>query len=99
MMDWAEKGNFDSLGHTLDDYADAVYKSYEMRVMKPSPLAFRFMLEHEHINAGETLFLDDGKANIDAAATLGINTLLVENGRDWTGLLDDTLSQLNAIQP
>ena len=23
MMDWAEKGNFDSLGHTLDDYADA----------------------------------------------------------------------------
>ena len=99
MMDWAEKGNFDSLGHTLDDYADAVYKSYEMRVMKPSPLAFRFMLEHEHISAGETLFLDDGKANIDAAATLCINTLLVENGRDWTGLLDDTLSQLNAIQP
>ena len=31
----------------------------------------------------ETLFVDDGTKNIEAARSLGINVLQVKNGEDW----------------
>ena len=84
MMDWAESNDFDSLGHSIHYYADAVYQSYEMKVMKPAREAFSFMLEHEGIKPDETLFVDDGQRNVDAANSCGIHTLKAVNGEDWT---------------
>ena len=45
------------------------------------------MLEGEHARAEETLFIDDGKANVEAAARLGMQTLYPQNNEDWTGML------------
>ena len=41
----------------------------------------------------ETLFLDDGENNINAAAELGIKTLKVENGSDWRAALEEALKR------
>ena len=87
MMQWAESSDFDGEGHSIDYYFDAMYLSYQLRVMKPSEEIFLRMLEGEQACAGETLFIDDGKANVEAAARLGIQTLCPQNNEDWTGML------------
>jgi putative hydrolase of the HAD superfamily len=50
------------------------------------------MLEQGNMKAEETLFLDDGKKNIEAAAKEGIKTLLVANGEDWRAELEKKLA-------
>ena len=32
----------------------------------------------------ETLFIDDGPKNVEAAKSIGINTIQAINGEDWT---------------
>ncbi|MBO7608728.1 MAG: HAD family phosphatase [Muribaculaceae bacterium] len=83
MMQWVLSGEFDGKGHGLDHYFDALYLSYRMKVMKPDARIFKMMLESEKANPAETIFIDDGPRNVEAAAQLGITTLLTENGSDW----------------
>lgn len=87
MMDWAQSPAFDGEGHTIDYYFDALYLSYQLKVMKPSEEIFLKMLEGEQACAEETLFIDDGKANVEAASRLGMQTLFPQNNEDWTGML------------
>ncbi len=84
MMSWALSEEFDGEGHPLSDYVDALYLSYKMGVMKPSQEYFLQVLEGEGIKPEETLFVDDGKHNIDSAANLSIHTYCPKNGDDWT---------------
>jgi putative hydrolase of the HAD superfamily len=50
------------------------------------------MLAQGNMKARETLFVDDGQKNIDAAANVGIKTLKVENGADWRKALEELLA-------
>lgn len=85
MMDWAESGDFDGMGHSIHDYFDATYMSYRVKTLKPSEYFFNYVLEKEGIKPQETLFVDDGPRNVAMAATIGIHTFCPENGSDWTG--------------
>ena len=87
MMQWAESPEFDGHGHPISYYFDHLYLSYECKVMKPSPAIFHMMLAGEQARPEETLFVDDGRANVEAAARLGIRTLCPQNNEDWTGML------------
>ena len=87
VMAWGMSPAFDGKGHSLRHYFDACYLSYECKLMKPDPAFFRYVLEHEQILPEETVFVDDGIRNVEAAAGLGIRTLLAENGTDWTEAL------------
>lgn len=84
MMDWALSQDFDGNGHSLADYVDALYLSYQMKVMKPSAEIFRRVLEAEGVRPEELLFIDDSSHNISAAQELGITTFQPVNGEDWT---------------
>lgn len=84
MMSWAESPEFDGEGHSLTDYFDALYKSYQVRMMKPDDRFFRHVLTQERIFPEETLFVDDGPRNVAAASQIGINTFCPENGANWT---------------
>lgn len=84
MMSWAMSPEFDGEGHSLSDYLDAAYMSYKCGVMKPDERFFRHVLDTEGIEPDETLFLDDGPRNVEAASRLGIHTFCTENGADWT---------------
>lgn len=84
-------GNFDGKGHGLGYYLDAAYKSYECGALKPDARFFQHVLAAEGLNPDETLFLDDGKRNIEAAQALGIHTYLVANGSDWTSEIHNYL--------
>ena len=84
MMGWALSKDFDGNGNSLADYVDALYLSYQMKVMKPSAEIFHRVLEAEDVRSEELLFVDDSSHNISAAQELGIATFQPVNGEDWT---------------
>lgn len=91
MMDWALSREFDGKGSSLNDYFDALYLSYRLGIMKPAPDFFRQVLDNENILPEETLFVDDGPRNVEAAGKLGFMTMCPDNGSDWTGELRSLL--------
>lgn len=91
MMDWALNCEFDGKGSSLNDYFDALYLSYRLGIMKPAPDFFRQVLDNENILPEETLFVDDGPRNVEAAGKLGFMTMCPDNGSDWTGELRSLL--------
>lgn len=92
MMMWAMSPKFDGLGHSLADYFDHCYLSYEMKLMKPSEDIFRQVLMQEQTFPDGILFVDDGPRNVAAASQLGFRTFCPENGKDWT---EDIYEYLN----
>ena len=84
MMQWAMSNEFDGNGHSIEHYFDHLYLSYQCKQMKPSPEIFRMMLEGQQSTPEETLFIDDGQNNIEAAKALGFQTLFPKNNEDWT---------------
>jgi len=67
-------------GHTIDDYFDQCFLSYEMKLAKPSVEIFNKVIETIGEKPEKCLFIDDSKKNIEAAKKIGIGTYLVENG-------------------
>lgn len=63
---------------TLDKLFEKVYYSYDIRMMKPSPDIYQFVLNDAGLLAEETVFLDDNADNIRAAAELGIQAVQVQ---------------------
>ena len=90
MMQWADK-DFDGEGHPISYFFDAMYLSYECKVMKPRREIFEQMLEGQQARPEETLFVDDGPRNVEAAAALGMKPLCPQNNADWTADLEALL--------
>ena len=92
IQSWALTGEFTPCNKSLADYFDNLFFSYRMHCSKPSESIYRKMLEEGKMNANETLFVDDGAKNIEAASKVGIRTLLVANGEDWRKRLEEKLA-------
>lgn len=84
MMSHVLSPAFDGSGHPLSQYLDALYMSFEMKVMKPDETFFRRVLMAEQTIPSECLFVDDGPRNVAVASQIGINTFCPKNGEDWT---------------
>ncbi len=76
-------------GLRREDYFDGIVTSFEARSMKPVPEIFNYAAEQLGITPAETLFLDDGEANVRAAEALGWNAALVRPGVEFDALLRD----------
>lgn len=64
------------------------FYSYELHMQKPSKEIFLKVIDEIGCQPGEILFIDDGKNNVDAAAALGIKTLLYTPGVDLRSALN-----------
>jgi putative hydrolase of the HAD superfamily len=84
MMEWVDSPAFDGHGHSVSHYFDALYLSYQMKLMKPDDTFFRRVLMAEQTPPSDCLFIDDGPRNVAAASQIGIHTLCPKNGDDWT---------------
>ena len=84
MMSHVLSPAFDGSGHPLSHYLDALYMSFEMKVMKPDETFFRRVLMAEQTIPSECQFVDDGPRNVAVASQIGINTFCPKNGEDWT---------------
>jgi putative hydrolase of the HAD superfamily len=91
LQGWARSSEFTPSGKKLDDYFDTLFLSYKMNCSKPGEEIYRKMLLQGRMNPSETLFIDDGAKNIEAARRMGINVMQVNNGEDWRPLLEKTL--------
>lgn len=80
---WVDGEAFSADGHPIGDYFDAMYRSYEVKYMKPDENFFRYVLSQEQIMPEECLFIDDGPRNCCAASELGLFTYCPQNGEDW----------------
>lgn len=93
MMDFARSAAFDEPGCGIAHYFDALYLSYELKLMKPAREIFEFMLTREGAGAAETLFIDDSRRNIDAATALGIHTYQPADAYCWREELETVLEK------
>lgn len=73
----------------MDDYFDKVYLSYELRELKPSEAIFRKVIADSGIVPAQTLFIDDGQKNVDAAQALGFAVYKPAPGEDFGHLLEE----------
>ncbi len=83
VMSWARSSQFSSAGKPLDDYFDKLYLSYQLGVIKPESLIFEKMIDDAKINPAETLFIDDGKSNVEVGAKFGFKTFQPKEGEDY----------------
>ena len=80
--------DFRQEGLEREDYFDGIVTSFEARSIKPDAKIFHAVVENLGIKPEETLFLDDSQKNLDAAAELGFQTLLVTPGSEFFELLN-----------
>ncbi|OIN59688.1 HAD family hydrolase [Arsenicibacter rosenii] len=62
----------------LDDLFERVFYSYEVRLAKPAPEIYTYVLQEAGLEADETAFLDDNYANIQGALSVGIHATHVQ---------------------
>lgn len=91
IMGWARSKEFTPQGHSLDEYVDKIYASYEMKCVKPHKEIFEKMVEEAGIRPDETVFVDDGASNIKTGNEMGFVTLQPANGEDWRQKLEELL--------
>lgn len=93
IQSWAQSEEFTPCGKSLAQYFDNLFLSYRMHCSKPGEEIYTKMLAEGCMKADETLFVDDGEKNIEAAARLGIKTLKAENGKSWRKALEEKLQR------
>lgn len=96
LMSWANSADFSGDGHPLSYYFHQVYLSYLLKDYKPSLTIYQKVLEQAGIKAEESVFLDDGPKNIEAAEQVGIHGLLVPKNEDWMPNLMALLNEENS---
>ena len=59
----------------IEDVFEKLYLSYRVKDSKPGKEIYEYLIKDSGINPEEALFIDDSKANIEAGAEMGLNTL------------------------
>lgn len=80
---------FETGGRTMDDYFEKCYLSYEIGLTKPYPEVFEYMLADARILPHETLFIDDGEANIETARSMGFAVYQAKPEEDFRHLFSE----------
>lgn len=74
-----------------DRYFDKAYYSHLMGLRKPNPEIYEAVLNENHLNPHEVLFIDDNFDNIESAKKLGIQTLHHQPEQDITSIFQNFL--------
>lgn len=82
VMGWAFSDKFSPDGESIVEFFDKCYLSYKLGCAKPDKRIFEKIIEDSGIKPEETLFLDDGQKNIDAAKELGFQVYLANQEED-----------------
>jgi putative hydrolase of the HAD superfamily len=56
------------------DYFDGIVYSAPIKIVKPNPEIYEYLLNKYSLTANECIFIDDTKTNLTAAARFGIHT-------------------------
>ena len=78
--------------NSLDDLFEKAYYSYQLKLYKPDPEIFHFVLKDSGLLAEETLFIDDNPDNIKAAEKLGIKVIHLADEMEVIDAVNEKLS-------
>lgn len=84
--DFTLKNIWSYKGHTIQDYFEQTFLSFEMKCAKPEPKIYEEVLKATGFKPEETLFIDDSALNLEVAATFGIQTYRAKLREDWSTL-------------
>ncbi len=73
-------------------YFHKVYYSCDVNLRKPDPEIYSLVLQDNGLIAEETLFIDDTLINLESAQELGIQTLHLPRGKEFSELLEGILA-------
>lgn len=82
VMGWADSENFTPEKLPISAYFDKSYMSYKIGHAKPDKGIFDYIIKDSGLIPSETLFFDDGEANIKAAEELGFQGYLTDQNED-----------------
>lgn len=73
LSEWSKKlrGRF-----KLEKYIRGFVISGDVRLRKPDPAIFEYLIRRLNVNAGDAVFVDDNPKNLDSATELGLQTIL-----------------------
>lgn len=74
----------------LQEIAEKIFYSNEIRIAKPDDAAYRYVLKHARIRADETLYFDDLEQNIQAGQRNGFICQQVL-GDEWLKTVEDLI--------
>lgn len=70
-------------GHTVQDFFDGLFLSYELHQQKPDAAIFHTVQTALNCDANELLFFDDSETNCEAARQCGWQARLAPAGGEW----------------
>lgn len=81
--------------HAMDflEHMDGGIFSWKVRAIKPDKQIYRCLFEEYHLNPEECVFIDDTKANIEAARELGMKGIVFKNYEQAHEELDKILEK------
>lgn len=89
IMGWALSNDFSPEGLPMDAYFDKCYLSFKIGCAKPDREIFDYIIEDSGMIPSETLFLDDGKANVEMGQKLGFQIYQVDQTEDLRKVFTD----------
>lgn len=89
IMGWALSKDFSPEGLPMDAFFDKIYLSFRIGHAKPEREIFDYIIRDSGMIPEETLFLDDGKANVEIGKKLGFETYLVDQTEDLRKVFTD----------
>ncbi|NDV68017.1 HAD family phosphatase [Dysgonomonas sp. 25] len=87
MAKWMYSEDFSPTKEPIDAFFDKCYLSFEIGHAKPEKAIYEYIINDSGINPAETLFFDDGEANLKAAQELGFQTYLTDQNEDLTKVI------------
>lgn len=78
----------------IEDVFEKLYLSYRVKASKPGKEIYEYLIKDSGINPEEALFIDDSKANIEAGAEMGLNTLYYDVTKNLEEEVADKLKEL-----
>lgn len=87
-FDYYTQEFYEKYGFPMADLFDELFLSYEIGIHKPDAGIYAHVLKNAGIEASESVFIDDLTANLQAAASLGIQGIHIE-GCDVTSYFEN----------
>lgn len=82
----------ENTGIGIKNFFEYCFLSFEIKLRKPNPAIFNYVIEKANIKAQETLFIDDQLVNIETAKQLGFRTLHLKKD-----LISELINYLNIV--
>lgn len=89
---WIDRA-FRADGLAIGDYFNGIITSFAEHCCKPDTRIFRVLIDRYRLDPAHVLYLDDSPANIEAAASIGLQAVRVSPEHDMLAIIRETIEQ------